>query len=105
MLDPRINTFISVCNNVSYTKAAKELNLTQPAVSQHIRYLENLYGVRLFKYEKKQLSLTEEGKLLQSIGYTLKSDEELLKKNPQNRQRANRTSYWGDHDGWRIWTH
>lgn len=53
MLDPRINTFISVCNNVSYTKAAKELNLTQPAVSQHIRYLENLYGVRLFKYEKK----------------------------------------------------
>lgn len=80
MLDPRINTFISVCNNMSYTKAAKELNLTQPAVSQHIRYLENLYGVRLFKYEKKQLSLTEEGKLLQSIGYTLKSDEELLKR-------------------------
>lgn len=43
-----METFLTVCRHMNYTKAARELNLTQPAVSQHIRYLENEYGVELF---------------------------------------------------------
>lgn len=36
MLDYRHETFLAVYRIGSYTKAAQELNLTQPAVSQHI---------------------------------------------------------------------
>ena len=44
MLDYRIETFLCVCKHMNYTKAAKELNITQPGVSQHIKYLEDYYG-------------------------------------------------------------
>lgn len=40
MLDFRIHTFLCVCRHMNYTRAAAELHITQPAVSQHIRYLE-----------------------------------------------------------------
>ena len=53
MLDFRIETFLSVCRNMSYTKAANELYITQPAVSQHIKSLEKHYGAKLFFYNGK----------------------------------------------------
>ena len=59
MLDHRTDTFLCVCETMSYTRAARQLNMTQPAVSQHIKYLEELYGVQLFRYEKKQLILVD----------------------------------------------
>ena len=54
MLDFRIHTFLAVCQCLNFTKAAQMLNITQPAVSQHIRYLEEFYGVKLFDYQGKQ---------------------------------------------------
>ena len=53
MLDFRIETFLCVCNYMNYTKAAKALGITQPGVSQHIKYLENYYGDTLFSYSNK----------------------------------------------------
>ena len=44
MLDYRHETFLMVYRLRSYTKAARALNLTQPAVSQHIKALESRYG-------------------------------------------------------------
>ena len=41
MLDFRIYSFLAACEHLSFTRAAQELNLTQPAVTQHIQYLEN----------------------------------------------------------------
>ena len=40
MLDFRMETFLTVCNDMNFTHAAEHLNLTQPAVSQHIKHLE-----------------------------------------------------------------
>lgn len=54
MLDFRIKTFLSVCKYMNLTYAAEELHITQPAVSQQIRYLEKLYGVRLLVREGKK---------------------------------------------------
>ena len=48
MLDFRVETFLEVCKDLNFTRAAQRLNLTQPAVSQHIRWLEEAYGVPLF---------------------------------------------------------
>ena len=61
MQDFRMETFLAVCRNLNYTKAAEELCITQPAVSQHIRHLEEYYGTRLFVSEGKKMVLTEAG--------------------------------------------
>lgn len=39
MLDYRTETFLTVCKTLNFTTAAKQLNITQPAVSQHIHFL------------------------------------------------------------------
>ncbi|MCC2865076.1 LysR family transcriptional regulator [Ihubacter massiliensis] len=74
MLDFRLNTFLTVCKYMNFTRAAEELNITQPAVSQHIRYLEELFEVKLFDYHNKKISLTEAGTFLQSTATTMVHD-------------------------------
>ncbi|MDK2807809.1 MAG: LysR family transcriptional regulator, transcriptional activator of the cysJI operon [Clostridiales bacterium] len=80
MLDFRIQTFLCVCKHMNYTKAAKELGITQPAVSQHIRYLEDYYEDILFLYTGKNLTLTAAGKLLLDAMISIHHDELHLKK-------------------------
>ena len=64
MLDFRIATFLQLCETKSYTKTAKLLNITQPSVTQHIKYLQRRYQCKLFSYEGKTLRLTPEGEYL-----------------------------------------
>ncbi len=71
MLDFRMETFLTLCEEKSYTKTARKLCITQPAVSQHIRYLEQYYGKKLFNYKGKNLILTTQGEQL--LKYTLLS--------------------------------
>ena len=78
MLDFRIETFLCVCRNMNYTHAAKELNITQPAVSQHIHHLEKEYATKLFIQDGKKIELTESGKILFQKMNQIKNDEELL---------------------------
>lgn len=67
MLDFRMLTFLQLCETRNYTKTAEILNITQPAVSQHIKYLENYYHTKFFCYnEKRQLEITPQGLLLQN---------------------------------------
>lgn len=80
MLDFRMETFFKMCECMNFTHAAEDLNLTQPAVSQHIKYLEKEYGVPLFIREKKQLTLTPAGKILRSALETMRNDENTIKK-------------------------
>ena len=54
MLDFRMQTFLTVCEEMNYTKAAERLHITQPAVSQHIHYLEQHYGCALFTFTGKK---------------------------------------------------
>ena len=65
MLDHRIETFMAVCDVMNYRKAAEILHITQPAVTQHIQFLENEYGCRLFLYENRKLTKTPEACLLE----------------------------------------
>ena len=61
MLDTKIYTLLKVAETGNYTKAGKELNLTQPAVSQHIRQLEKELGITLFQRTGNHIILTREG--------------------------------------------
>ena len=88
MLDFRIMTFLEVCRTMNYTKAAENLNLTQPAVSQHIHWLEQQYGVKVFSYINKNLYLTEEGKQLQSAFKTMSLDISYLADSVKHKKRV-----------------
>lgn len=56
--------FCKVAQNRSFSKAAQELFLSQPAVSQAIRQLEEQLGTQLFLRTSKRVELTAEGQLL-----------------------------------------
>ncbi len=81
MLDYRINTFIKLCETLNYTKAAALLHITQPAVSQHIKYLENYYGIKLFQRNGKKLILTPQGEKLKQGLILMQENEYLLERN------------------------
>lgn len=79
MLDFRIDTLITVCREMNFSRAAEKLNITQPAVSQHIRYLEENYGIKIFRHEGKKIRLTQEGKTLLDAATAIRHDDRFLR--------------------------
>ncbi len=64
---------------MNFTHAAEALCMTQPAVSQHIKYLEEKYEAPLFIRDKKKLTLTPAGEILRSTLETMRNDETTMK--------------------------
>ena len=64
MIDAKIKTLLTLEQLGSYTHTAEVLSLTQPAVSHHIRLLEEEYGIRIFVKSKNKLKPTAEGEVL-----------------------------------------
>jgi DNA-binding transcriptional LysR family regulator len=62
-LDPLL-AFEAAARNLSFTKAAAELHLTQSAVSRQIQQLEDHLGIKLFERRARALLLTESGQVL-----------------------------------------
>ena len=63
-MDFRLKVFFTVATRLSFTKAATELFITQPAVSKHIQELEEEYKVKLFDRTGSKISLTQAGEQL-----------------------------------------
>lgn len=63
-MDFRLRAFLAVAKHLSFTKAAKELQVSQPAITKHIQELGNTYGVKLFSRQGPHISLTREGEAL-----------------------------------------
>lgn len=95
MLDFRIETFLCVCKYMNFTKAAVTLNITQPAVSQHIHYLEEEYAAKLFEYKNRKLSLTPAGEELFRAAQTMQHDDRILSKRMKHAGRGERTIAFG----------
>ncbi len=64
----RLKVFLTVAKRLSFTKAAKELYISQPAVTKHIVALEQHFNTKLFVRRGSTIELTEAGKLLQQLG-------------------------------------
>lgn len=64
MIDPKLKTLLAVVRTGNFTRAAEALSLSQPAISYHIRQLEEEYAVKIFFHNKKALALTPEGEIL-----------------------------------------
>lgn len=64
MIDDKLKTLIILAKVKNYTQTAELCNLSQPAVTQHIKALESRYGIEIFRRNGRNLTLTYEGKSL-----------------------------------------
>ena len=102
MLDFRVETFLAVCQTMNFTRAAEQLHITQPAVSQHIHALEEQYSTKLFRSQGKQLQLTESGRLFFRTAAAMHHDdlrlrEALHQENTRRRLRFGATLTIGEY--------
>ncbi len=76
--DFRLKVFMTVAAEKSFTKAAAELGISQPAVSQNISELEKVMGAKLFDRLRGEVALTPQGKIFQKyVSRILSSYEDL----------------------------
>lgn len=78
MIDSKLLTFLQVIECGSYTQAAKQLHLTQPAVTQHIQKLEAQLGYQLFCVQGRTLSLTNAGRIVEQHAHLQQAAEHQL---------------------------
>ncbi len=84
MLDlHKLRVFVQVARAGSFSAAAEQLYMTQPAVSQHMQELERALGVRLFQRGRRGVALTAEGRVLNDyaqriLGLVAEAERALL---------------------------
>ena len=78
MLDHRIETFLTLCEVMNYRETADILHITQPAVTQHIQFLEKKYDCKLFSYENRRLIKTDAAKILEEYARAMRDHEESV---------------------------
>jgi DNA-binding transcriptional LysR family regulator len=64
MFDFRLKVFNTVAKRLNFTKAAEELHITQPAVTKHIKELENQFDLALFDRRGNKVLLSPAGEVL-----------------------------------------
>jgi DNA-binding transcriptional LysR family regulator len=74
----KLRYFLAVAEDLSFTRAARRLHITQPVLSRQIRTLETQLGAQLFVRDSPGTSLTPAGQLLLAEGATLASGAEAL---------------------------
>lgn len=83
MIDIKLYTLLEVLETGSYSSAARNLSLTQPAVSQHIKRLERELGIKVFNRHGNTIKSTPEGDLVikyarRNIALYQKMKEDIL---------------------------
>lgn len=63
MTTMQLECFLAVTETLNFAKAASQLNVTQPAVTQQIRTLEEELNIKLFKRTTRMVQLTPEGQI------------------------------------------
>ncbi|MEA3352693.1 MAG: LysR family transcriptional regulator [Campylobacterota bacterium] len=80
----KLNTFLTVVREKSFSKASAKLGISQPAVTQQMRFLEDYLGTAIVDRKKNGIRLTKEGEKLHQIAQKLdkvisNSEKEILK--------------------------
>jgi DNA-binding transcriptional LysR family regulator len=78
ILDKRMKVFLATAEAGSFSRAARQLSLSQSVVSFHIKALERDLGVELFRRQGRTISLTPEGQLLFEEGHKLAREARRL---------------------------
>jgi DNA-binding transcriptional LysR family regulator len=75
----QLKTFVAVAREGTITRASEVLHLSQPAVSAHIKTIEDALGLSLFSRTPKGMSLTPDGeRLLAKAEHTIAAHQALL---------------------------
>lgn len=61
----QVRYFLAVCEQLSFTQAARKCHVTQPSLTRAIQLLEKEFGGHLFHRERSQIHLTELGRIVQ----------------------------------------
>jgi DNA-binding transcriptional LysR family regulator len=81
----QLKTFVVVAREGSVTRASETLHLSQPAVSAHIKTMEETLGLSLFERTPRGMSLTSDGqRLLAKAEQTLAAHQELMAEATRN---------------------
>lgn len=64
VMEQSLRVFMTVANVENFTRAAQQMHMSQPAVSQYVRQLEEQYGVRLFERTNTYVRLTKAGDIV-----------------------------------------
>ncbi|HIP15372.1 MAG TPA: LysR family transcriptional regulator [Sulfurimonas autotrophica] len=80
----KLHTFLMVIKEKSFSKASSKLGISQPAVTQQIKYIEDYLDTKIVDRKKNGIILTKEGEDLYRIALRLEkaihnSEKELLK--------------------------
>jgi len=88
--------FVAVADQLSFTKAAQELRVAQPALSRQIRQLEEEMGVKLLERNRRAVALTQGGAaFLSEARAVLRQSENAVRMAQQQVNRAEASSTSG----------
>ncbi len=73
MITQKLTTLLKVAETKNYSKAAEELNLTQPAISMHIKLLEEELNTKIFRRKNHNVELTPEGAIVVKYAIRVKN--------------------------------
>ena len=86
-MDPKLHTFLTLCQTMNYRVAAERLHLSQPAVTKQIQSLEQSLQSKLFYYDGHTLHKTENCLLLERYAISLQYQFEELQLAIANKKR------------------
>ncbi len=88
MIDHKLYTLLAVVENNGYTKAANQLSLTQPAVTQHIKQLERELSIKILHKVGNTILPTREGNIVLQYARRNIALYEAMKQSIQDEQRS-----------------
>lgn len=100
-MDPKLHTFLVLCQTMNYRLAAARLHLSQPAVTKQIQALEQALQTKLFHYDGHVLHKTEKCLLLEryaiSVHYQFEELQLAIAGKERSLLRIGATKTIGDH--------
>ncbi len=73
----KLETFLTVARERSFSKASGKLGISQPAVTQQIKFIENYLGAKVIERKKNGIKLTAEGEELYKVATRLEKEINL----------------------------
>lgn len=89
-MDFRDKVFLRVAEHLSFSKAGRELYISQPAVTKHIKEMESRLEVTLFERKSNRVHLTSAGKITYNILKKIEKEYRTLEQEINNINNAHR---------------
>ncbi len=86
----QLKIWTTIARRLSITKAAAELHIKQPSVTQQIKLLEKDYGVKLYEVNRRGVDLTPAGRVVLKYAKRILSQIDSLEKELTSRFRRRR---------------